>query len=64
MATRIIFLGGQETTVAENESEVVSAVRRDFPNPVKLEGADGVVQFVNWAHVTMITPKLEPALPG
>jgi hypothetical protein len=59
MATRIVFLSGQETTVEETESDVVAAVRRDHPNPVKLEGTDGVVQFVNWTHVTMIAP-----LPG
>jgi hypothetical protein len=36
MATRIVFLGSQETTVSESEEEVVQAVRRDHPNPVKL----------------------------
>jgi uncharacterized protein YlzI (FlbEa/FlbD family) len=45
MATRITFLSGQDTIVTENEAEVVAAVRRDHPNPVKLEGTDGVVQF-------------------
>ena len=63
MATRITFLSGQDTLVAENESEVVAAVRRDHPNPVKLEGTDGVVQFVNWGHVTLITPALDPPAP-
>jgi hypothetical protein len=48
MPSRIVFLSGQETAVAENESDVVAAVRRDHPNPVKLEGLDG----------------LEPTLPG
>ena len=47
MATRITFLSGQDTLVTENESEVVAAVRRDHPNPVKLKGTDGVVQFVS-----------------
>jgi hypothetical protein len=40
MPTRIVFLGGQETTVNENQDDVVAAVRRDDPNPVKLEGTD------------------------
>jgi len=47
MATRITFLSGEDTLVTENESEVAAAVRRDHPNPVKLEGTDGVVQFVS-----------------
>jgi hypothetical protein len=63
MATRITFISGQDTLVTENESEVVAAVRRDQPNPVKLEGTDGVVQFVNWSHVTLIAPAVDPAAP-
>jgi hypothetical protein len=63
MATRITFAGGQATDVTENEAEVVSAVRRDHPNPVKLEGMDGLVVYVNWNHVTLITPAPAPALP-
>jgi hypothetical protein len=63
MPTRIVFLGGLETTVAENESDVVAAVRRDHPNPVKLEGTDGLVLYVNWTHVTLIAPGPEPRLP-
>ena len=47
MATRITFLSGEDTLVTENESEVAAAVRRDHPNPVKLEGTDGGVQFVS-----------------
>ena len=62
MATRIVFLNGQETTVTENEDEVVQAVRRDHPNPVRLEGADGIVVFVNWNHITSIAPAPEPPL--
>jgi hypothetical protein len=63
MATRITFLSGQDTLVTASESEVVAAVRRDHPNPVKLEGTDGVVQFVNWSHVTLIAPALDPPAP-
>ncbi|MDX6722783.1 MAG: hypothetical protein QOD73_1187 [Solirubrobacteraceae bacterium] len=50
MATRIVFAGGQETAVSESQDDVVSAVRRDHPNPVKLEGVDGLVLYVNWAR--------------
>jgi hypothetical protein len=64
MATRIVFLNGQETSVIETEAEVVQAVRRDHPNPVKLEGIDGVVQYVNWGHVTLIGPQPDPRLPA
>jgi hypothetical protein len=63
MATRIVFINGQETAVTETESEVVQAIRRDHPNPVKLEGVDGVVTYVNWSHVTAIGPTPEPRLP-
>lgn len=62
MATRIVFHGGQETTVTENEDEVVAAIRRDHPNPVKLEGVDGLVMFVNWGYIAMIAPRPEPPL--
>jgi uncharacterized protein YlzI (FlbEa/FlbD family) len=57
MATRITFLNGQESTVTETEEQVVEAVRRDHPNPVKLEGIEGVVLYVNWLHVTSIAPQ-------
>ena len=60
MATRIMFLSGQETAVNETEDQVVQAVRRDHPNPVKLEGTDGVVLYVNWAHITSIGPQPSP----
>jgi hypothetical protein len=64
MATRILFLSGQETVVVESEADVVAAVRRDHPNPVKLEGTDGLVQYVNWGHVTLIGPQPDPAIPA
>jgi hypothetical protein len=63
MATRIVFHGGQETTVTETEDEVVVAIRRDHPNPVKLEGLDGLVLYVNWSYVTLISPHPEPVIP-
>jgi hypothetical protein len=64
MATRIVFLGGQEIAVTQTEGEVVQAIRRDHPNPVKLEGTDGLVLHVNWTHVTLIAPRPEPRLPA
>ena len=63
MATRIVFLDGQQTSVTETEEEVVKAVRRDHPNPVKLKGLDGLVLYVNWSHVTLIGPQPEPMVP-
>jgi uncharacterized protein YlzI (FlbEa/FlbD family) len=57
-----VFLNGEETTVTETEDQVVEAVRRDHPNPVKLAGVDGIVMFVNWSHITSITPHPEPPL--
>ena len=62
MATRMVFAGGQEAAVSENQDQVVSAVRRDHPNPVKLEGVDGLVLYVNWSHVSLIAPRPEPAI--
>ena len=63
MATRITFLSGEDTLVTENESEIAAAVRRDHPNPVKLEGTDSVVQFVIRSHVTLIAPAVDPPAP-
>jgi hypothetical protein len=63
MATRIVFANGSETSVTETEADVVAAIRRDDPNPVRLEGLDGVVLYINWRYVTLIAPRPEPALP-
>ena len=60
MATRNVLLNGQETTVTETEDQVVEAVRRDYPNPVKLDGVDGVVLNVNRAHITSVGPRPSP----
>jgi hypothetical protein len=64
MATRISFDSGQSTTVIESEDQVVEAVRRDHPNPVKLESMDGLVLYLNWTHVTTIGPILDPVPIG
>jgi uncharacterized protein (DUF2267 family) len=49
MATRIVFLNGQETTVTETEDQVVQAVRRDHPYPAMANDTDRSItaeQFV------------------
>jgi hypothetical protein len=62
MATRIVFSNGQEIVVAEDEDHVVSAVRRDHPNPITLENTIGGRLHVNWDHVAYLeeTPPAEP----
>jgi hypothetical protein len=54
VATRIVLVNGLEVTVPQSEDEVVQAVRRDHPNPVKLEAAGGRSLHVNWDHVALI----------
>jgi hypothetical protein len=51
MPTRLFFTGGRETTVAQQEDDVVFAIRRDHPNPVSLGTTDGGAVHVNWDHV-------------
>jgi hypothetical protein len=50
LVTRLFFTSGREFPVAEPVDEVVSAVRRDHPNPVKLTGMGGAI-YVNWERV-------------
>jgi hypothetical protein len=57
MPTRIVFDDGLEITVPESEDEVVLAVRRDHPNPVRLR-ADGSL-YVNWDHIRLIEAATE-----
>lgn len=54
MPSRIVFLSGHSVTVAEDEDDVIQAIRRDHPNPVKLAHADGRVLHVNWEHVALV----------
>lgn len=58
MATRIVFHGGGEILVAQDEQDVVHAVRRDHPNPVALESATGGPLHVNWDHVAFVEEAL------
>jgi hypothetical protein len=54
MPTRIVFDSSREILVAEDEDDVVSAIRRDVPNPVKLESTTGRRMHVNWEHVLFV----------
>ena len=55
MATRILFENGFEITVSESEDDVVLAVRRDHPNPVRLKRDEsGGTVHVNWDHIHLI----------
>lgn len=54
MSTRITFASGREVVVAQDEADVVLAVRRDHPNPVTLESSTGRPLHVNWDHVAVI----------
>jgi hypothetical protein len=55
MPTRIVFDGGFEITVFDSQDDVVLAIRRDHPNPVRLRGdADGRELHVNWDHIRLI----------
>jgi hypothetical protein len=58
MSTRIVFEGGTEVIVAQDEADVVHAVRRDHPNPVTLESSTGRPLHINWAHVTFMEETL------
>jgi hypothetical protein len=60
MSTRIVFDDGSEVVVAQDEAEVVHAIRRDHPNPVTLESGTGGPLHVNWDHIAF----LEEALSG
>jgi hypothetical protein len=62
MPTRIVFTSSREILVAEDEDDVVAAIRRDYPNPVKLESTAGRRMHVNWAHVVFTED--EPITPA
>ena len=56
MPTRIVFDDGLEITVHESEDDVVLAVRRDHPGPVRLRRDGERRLYVNWDHVRLIEP--------
>lgn len=64
MATRIVFESGREITVAQEEADVVHAVRRDHPNPVALEASTGGPLHVNWDHVAFMEEAPSGPRPG
>ncbi len=64
MSTRIVFDGGGELIVAQDEADVVHAVRRDHPNPVTLESSAGGSVHVNWDHVAFVQETLTGPAAG
>jgi hypothetical protein len=55
MPTRLYFSSGRELTVSQSEDDVVLAVRRDYPNPVRLGGPEGGAEaYINWDHVEYV----------
>ncbi|HME03559.1 MAG TPA: hypothetical protein VKG38_11085 [Solirubrobacteraceae bacterium] len=58
MSTRIVFDGGSEILVAQDEEDVVHAIRRDHPNPVTLESTTGGPLHINWNRVAFIAEVL------
>jgi hypothetical protein len=57
MPTRIVFDDCEDLVVADSQDDVVAAVRRDYPNPVKLRRDDaGSELHVNWDHILLIEP--------
>ncbi|HYM44615.1 MAG TPA: hypothetical protein VES65_00430 [Solirubrobacteraceae bacterium] len=63
MSTRIVFDGGTEVIVAQDEADVVHAVRRDHPNPVTLESGAGRPLHINWEHVAFMEEIPPPTPP-
>ena len=58
MSTRIVFAGGTEVVVAQEEADVIDALRRDHPNPVMLESSAGRPLHVNWSHIAFVEETL------
>jgi hypothetical protein len=64
MSTHLYFESGRELTVDQSEDDVVMAVRRDYPNPVRLGGSDGHAVHVNWDHIDFIEESGQQAPDG
>jgi hypothetical protein len=62
--THLYFESGRELTVDQSEDDVVMAVRRDYPNPVRLGDVSGHAVHVNWDHVDFIEEPQYEAPPG
>jgi hypothetical protein len=63
MSTRIVFDAETEVIVAQDEADVVHAIRRDHPNPVTLESTAGRPLHINWDRVRYMEETL-PAPPS
>ncbi|MCW3003894.1 MAG: hypothetical protein JWQ20_3192 [Conexibacter sp.] len=64
MPTRLYFSSGRELTVSQSEDDVVLAVRRDYPNPVRLGGFEGGAEaYINWDQVDYVTQDGGPGQP-
>jgi heptaprenylglyceryl phosphate synthase len=64
VSTRIVFDGGSELVVAQEQADVVHAVRRDHPNPVTLESSTGRPLHINWDHVAFMDETLAEPTSG
>lgn len=62
MPTNIVFLSGQELTVAERADDVLAAARAS-QQPVQLESTIGARVLVNWEHVAYAA-EIPPIGPG
>ncbi len=61
MPTNIVFLSGQEITVAETIDDVTAAAHG--PQPATLESSIGARLAVNWEHVAYAV-EIPPQGPG
>ena len=50
--------------VAQDEGEVIHAIRRDHPNPVTFESTTGGSLHVNWDHIAFVEEVLVTLAPG
>ena len=64
MPTRVVFAGVEEIIVAQEEADVIHAVRRDHPNPVTLESEAGRPLHINWRHVAFVEETLAVPTSG
>ena len=64
MSTRIVFDSEAEVIVAQDEADVLHAIRRDHPNPVTLESTAGRPLHINWDHVRFMEEMLSVPLDG
>jgi hypothetical protein len=58
MPTRIVFQDGFEITVFDSQDDVVPAMRRDHPSPVRLRrDAESGELHVNWDLIRLLEPQ-------